>query len=274
MADRDSRHRSLSAAGMGAEAAAALVREVLSARGDLHVQEVAPGRMIVTRTRRPRWAVVLCACTVWIGGLGLLFLLVKQTEAGEIVVTEGPRGSVVTVPPLLAGGSADALAAALRGPVAPSSTDRPLAAVAAGPAQGDDLEDRTVARRTTPVPAAAPTAAPPIVVPEARLRFAAGAVTLAAGQSLVLGREPGAGPAPGRVVPGDASTVSKAHLLVRFDGRALTVEDLGSTNGSTVTRAGATHLLEPGVPVAVAPGDQVALGALECLVEIPPTVAP
>ena len=34
----------------------------------------APDRISVARTRRPTWALVACACTVWLGGLGLLFL--------------------------------------------------------------------------------------------------------------------------------------------------------------------------------------------------------
>ena len=58
-------------------------------------------------------------------------------------------------------------------------------------------------------------------------------------------RPPGARPRPrrrrtgaGRVVPGDASTVSKSHLLVAFDGASITALDLGSTNGSSLVRAG------------------------------------
>ena len=39
------------------------------------------------------------------------------------------------------------------------------------------------------------------------------------GARVVLGRDPSPeGPAHGQVVPGDASSVSKAHLLVDFDG--------------------------------------------------------
>lgn len=270
MADRSTRHRSLSAPGRGAEVTLSLVREVLVEQPDLQVEQVAPDRLVVTRTRRPRWAEIAFFITVWLGGLGLLFLLVRQTEAADLLVVEGPRGSVVTVPPLLAGAPTDALAAALGVERASFTADvltSPAPPVEAGGTADelDELDERTVARSSSPVAVAAPPAT-------ALLRFAEGVVTVAAGQRVVLGRAPDPA-AGGQVVPGDAETVSKAHLLVSFDGEALVAEDLTSTNGTTLTRGREVQRLAPGAPTPLQPGDQVALGALPFVVELPPRVA-
>ena len=89
------------------------------------------------------------------------------------------------------------------------------------------------------------------------------------GACVVLGRDPTPkGRAHGQVVPGDASSVSKAHLLVDFDGTSVTVEDLRSTNGSTLVRDGDTRALEPGVPVPLVDGDRVALGTLSFAIDV------
>jgi pSer/pThr/pTyr-binding forkhead associated (FHA) protein len=100
------------------------------------------------------------------------------------------------------------------------------------------------------------------------LRFDAGTVTVAAGRPVVLGREPSSSDqAEGRTVPGEATTVSKSHLLVHFDGTRVTVEDLGSTNGSTVARDGRVEVLAPGAPVAVEEGERVAMGSVTFVVD-------
>ena len=237
MAETRVGHRSLRAAGLAGETATDLARRALADHPGIAVQDLGPGRLGVTRTRRPRWALVACVATVWLAGLGLLFLLVRHTEAGEVVVHDGPFGAVVTIPPMLAGAPAEALTSALQY----GSTAAPAAwaAAPAGPAVADDLEGRTVARTDLPAAPEVPVAAPPTAPATAVLRFDAGTIPLEAGARLVLGRDPAAdGPAPGRVVPGDASTVSKSHLLVAFDGASITALDLGSTNGSSLVRGG------------------------------------
>jgi hypothetical protein len=266
VANADTGYRSLTAAGLGADAATRIALGALEARADLVVHLLAPGRISVARTRRPRWALVACVATVWLAGLGLLFLLVRRTDAGEVTVHDGPRGCVVTVPPLLDGAAAAALQAALLGgslpsPSGPAAPVAPAAPAASEPpaAVGDDLEGRTVARSAL---------AAEVPVSSVTLRFAAGTVSVAAGQAVVLGRDPASSDrADGRTVPGDGTTVSKSHLLVGFDGDVVTIEDLGSTNGSTVVRDGAAEAVVAGAPVAVLPGDQVALGALTFVVE-------
>lgn len=56
-------------------------------------------------------------------------------------------------------------------------------------------------------------------------------------------------------------SVSKTHAKLTWDGDLLSVEDLGSTNGSFVRRADGTEVACPaGTPVLAAPGDTLHLG--------------
>ncbi|HEU5082424.1 MAG TPA: FHA domain-containing protein [Acidimicrobiales bacterium] len=279
MADQGSRYRSVTAAGLGAEAVGAIVASTLRASGDLVVHEIGPGRLSVSRTRRPTWASVACAATIWLAGLGLLFLLVRQTEAGEVTVVDGPRGCTVTLPALLDGATVHAVEAALRGPAhaagEPVSTPAPTAP-SAGVADRVDLDERTVARREVTMPASPTTrpTSPPMAPPRVALRFDGTTLVVEAGRRVLLGRDPSStGGAVGHRVPGDATTVSKSHLLVDFDGSTVVVEDLGSTNGSTLTRDGASEPLVAGRRTTVAHGDRVALGAVSFVLDAHPSVA-
>jgi pSer/pThr/pTyr-binding forkhead associated (FHA) protein len=101
------------------------------------------------------------------------------------------------------------------------------------------------------------------------LRFDAGTVTVGPDEQVVLGRAPSpTATARGEAVPGDASSVSKSHLLVVADGSRATIEDLGSTNGSALLRHDRPVPLEPGRPVPLADGDLVVIGALSCAVDL------
>lgn len=270
MAEHDNRHRSLPVPGLSADAAASTVRSTLDRHDELSVHAVGPGRFTVSRTRRPRWATIACASTFWLGGLGLLFLLVKTTEAGQIQVHDGPRGCIVTLPPMLGGAVADELTSALRAPLVREVTDS--ADSGAGDAEptrttgADHLDDRTVARTDLrPDPAGAGPGTPPLAV----LRCDQGEITVAPGTSTVIGRDPSAsGGAAAAVVPGDSSSVSKSHLLVEFDGVTLSVEDLGSTNGTRLLTSAGEERLEPGRRGVLADGDQVILGALALAIDI------
>lgn len=258
MADQDTRYRSLNAAGLGAEAARRIVVATLGARPGLVVHELGPDRISVARTSRPTWAVVACALTIWLGGLGLLFLLVKQTDAGEVVLRDGPRGCVVALPPMLDHAAVHDLEVALGG----GTTDpgAPPAPTAAPVRPVDDLGGRTVARGELRTPPSAP--------PRLLLRFPAGTVEVEPDRPVVLGRDPSStAGATARVVPGDATTVSKSHLLVAFDGTTATVEDLGSTNGSSIVRDGTDRPLAAGATAPVVAGDRVRLGNLELTVD-------
>jgi hypothetical protein len=265
----DNRHRSLPVPGLSADAAANTVRSVLERHPDISVHEVGPCRFTVARTRRPRWATIACACTFWMGGLGFLFLLVTRTEAGAIQVHDGPRGCIVTLPPLLSGAVGEDLADALRSPTVSHVVSASVPATPEGAVDAsarDHLDDRTVARTDQQVQPDAPVAAS---TPVAVLRSDEGEVAVALGIPTVIGRDPS--PTEGAaaaVVPGDTASVSKSHLLVEFDGHALVVEDLGSTNGTTLLRATGQEVLEPGRSGTLADGDQVVLGALRLVVDI------
>ena len=186
----------------------------------------------------------------------------KQTDAGEVVLRDGPRGCIVAVPPMLDLGAVHELEAALAG-------GSPSAAVDPGPSSPapprpavDGLDGRTVARSGLPT---GPSTATPLPLV---LRFVGGTVAVEPGRPVVLGRDPSPrGGAAGHVVPGDATTVSKSHLLVSYDGAAATVEDLGSTNGSALVRDGASRPLAAGASVTVHPGDLVLLGDCAFVVE-------
>jgi len=140
-------HRSVVAVGLGADEAARAVLAALADRPALAAHRVASGRLSVTRTARPRWALVACVLTCWLLGLGLLFLLVRRTEAGDVLVVEGPRGAIVTVPPLLDGADERALVDALTGTAAaavPVADAEPIAGP--GPSDHGDLDAPTVRR--------------------------------------------------------------------------------------------------------------------------------
>ncbi len=91
-----------------------------------------------------------------------------------------------------------------------------------------------------------------------RLRFGtpdSGAVTVARGDSLVLGRDPVASPASSLLTPFD--NVSRRHALVgvNADGTAW-IEDLGSTNGTYVNG----RPVPPKTRARLRDGDQLRLG--------------
>lgn len=275
----ETRYRSLPAPGWSADAVAELVLEALRGHPELAVSLLAPGRIGVARTRRPRWALVACAATVWLGGLGLLFLLVRQTDAGEVAIHDGPRGCTVLLPPLLGGAPAEAIVAALRGDTSPTPDapdPEPPAVAVSAPAVAvgapDDLEGRTVARRTPTATERAPDpvgVGRPTLETVAALQFDTATLVVAAGETVVLGRDPSpAGAARAEVVPGDATTVSKSHLLVAFDGADLTVEDLGSTNGSVLLTEEGERTIDEGTSVRAGDGDRVRIGAVTLTVRV------
>lgn len=115
----ESAHPTIHAPGLGTEPVVDLIVDALADQPGLSVRRVDHGRIAVACTRRPRAALVAGVLTIWIGGLGLLFLLVRRTEAGHVTVNEGPRGSTVTLPALLDRALVEDLRERL-GPVAPT----------------------------------------------------------------------------------------------------------------------------------------------------------
>lgn len=82
---------------------------------------------------------------------------------------------------------------------------------------------------------------------------------------VLVGRDPEAGADPdAELLPFDDPhrSLSKTHALLRRRGDELLVEDLDSTNGVVVVRAGADHEVVPGTPFVLAPADELYLGQL------------
>lgn len=95
------------------------------------------------------------------------------------------------------------------------------------------------------------------------LRPLAGGEPVVLERTVVLGRNPQVPPSQSRNVIrllSPRGEVSGTHLEVALDGWSVTVEDLGSTNGTTVTAAGVTRELTPREPVVIESGSVVTLG--------------
>lgn len=99
--------------------------------------------------------------------------------------------------------------------------------------------------------------------PPGVLRFSTAEV-VALDQPVLMGRAPvpaqlDRGPLPRLVtIPSPNDDVSRTHLEVRPDGWRVLVTDLGSANGTTVVLPGERpQRLQPGEPVAIAPGSVV-----------------
>jgi len=83
--------------------------------------------------------------------------------------------------------------------------------------------------------------------------------------SVLIGRDPeGEAGSEAALLPFDDPhrSLSKTHARLWCRGDELVVEDLDSTNGVVVVRAGADHEVVPGTPFALAPGDELYLGQL------------
>ena len=75
---------------------------------------------------------------------------------------------------------------------------------------------------------------------------------------LVLGRSPTAAVTGAQVLAvSGGGTVSATHAILRRDGDAISIEDLGSTNGSAVIAGGARTLLSPHQPMRLTESAEV-----------------
>lgn len=145
----------------------------------------------------------------------------------------------------------------------PARTAAPAPAVPAATFDGD-----TVARR--PRPPARPAAGPASAAARFGLRLPDGSVVPVDGP-LVLGRNPrpveGVPAGAQRLALDDpARQVSATHALVVAEGGDLWVEDLHSTNGTTVRADGRAVALQPRTRVRVAPGAELDLAGLRAQV--------
>lgn len=117
-------------------------------------------------------------------------------------------------------------------------------------------------------PASAPFVPPVLPAPGARsphVVLVAGEERVEIATTALLGRNPVA-PAGMDVdeivrVMDMSRSVSKTHAKLTWDGQVLSIEDQGSTNGTTVRRADGTHIpCPPGTAVLAMPGEGLHLG--------------
>ena len=285
--------RSIKAAGMSAGEAEGRVVAALGTRPALTSVVTAPGRIQVSRTSRPRWAIVATVLTAPLLGLGLLFLLVKRTDSGAIVIVDGPTGCVIALPTVLDAADVTAIETAITGPSTPHETGAAVAAAApmsSGGATPLPSSPPTGAAVPLPPPPGMPPATPapmpatfavadpvlddmdgrtiaraqrPPSVPPAGvvLRFDTGeTIPLPIGERISIGRDP-SGPRP-CAVPGESRSVSKTHLALEFDGNEVVVEDLHSTNGSSYRSVDGEGTLAAGTPTRIRPDATLTLGDL------------
>jgi hypothetical protein len=125
------------------------------------------------------------------------------------------------------------------------------------PAIADDIE------ATRFVPPQARAIAWNVVLPDG--------VRVAVGAALIVGREPDDKAHPGAqllTVDSDDHSVSKSHIVLVADGPALTVRDLGSTNGVAVVHPdGSVVERSAGDPLELGSGDEIELGTLVLTVD-------
>lgn len=278
-------HESVDVVGRAASEVTPAVLAALVGVDGLQVVQVGSGSIQCVGTRRPRWATVLGVFGLLFVGLGLLFFFVRRTDRCTITVVDGPRGAVVTLSGTLdevAFGRVravlDPLGVAPGSPQLASVTPLPGPGVWSAPAVAPPDPGLTVPPLAPPVTAWIPPSVPSM--PEAAadaertvarspaglasdisLHFDDGTV-VAVGDGIALGRDPSpiAGLRPVQIVDATMS-LSKTHAAVRRANGVFWLEDLHSTNGtSVVPPTGPAVALTAGQPVLVAPGAIVQLG--------------
>lgn len=149
-------------------------------------------------------------------------------------------------------------------PVAPVAPATPfIPAVAAPPAMPAAPVPSSSPPPVAPAPPTAPAASAPLALhlltPDGRRAPLTHAT--------IVGRAPAArADSPGAALlpladPG--RLLSKTHALIEFDGQALWVTDLGSTNGTSLIGASGTEPCAPHVRTQIAPGSKLSLGGVE-----------
>jgi hypothetical protein len=121
---------------------------------------------------------------------------------------------------------------------------------------------------TAPAPAAAPSPAPAAAALfKAKLAITRGTIRerqghefeLETGNNLIGRWDPDTGSFPEVDLDADdpEAKISRKHALIRIDGSKITIEDIGSLNGTYVNRQ---PRLQPGTPAELKDGDEVIIG--------------
>jgi hypothetical protein len=240
------------------------VARLLSESGFCGAENVGAARVFVRRVR-PRWTIVLASLLALPTlGLGLLLLRVRTTDRCTVIVEPALFGARVhltgSFPATLAerisehlglgtGAGLSTRASLNTRPLPRPEPDERIDAAAVDLA----LSAKTII--TTPGPGAGPGDSY-LLIPE---WAPAVEVTSAGG---VLGRDPRESEPGLRLVVEDPDRmVSKTHAAFGVDHRGFWIQDLDSTNGTTVTTATGTLIIcEPDRRYYLAVGDRVRVG--------------
>lgn len=266
--------RQIEVTGLGLGAASERFVQVAMAHGYTVVAS-GPNRFRMARTYRPKWALITAVATAAFVGLGLLFLLVKRTETGDVVVVEDRSGVKLRLTGAIQQPVVDALRQLLGTPL---SAAAPVAAAATsfqGPAAAPASAYQPAAMPvpTAPVPAYQPlayqpSAQPVVQQPVVQQPVVQPVLVLADGRAIgvgaggVLGRDPAADP----LLPGGQlhaisdPSLSKTHLSFGPLPNGVWVLDHHSTNGTVVSANGMSTPCTPGARVEAPFGSQVLAG--------------
>lgn len=255
--------------GLGVGAASERVVQVATAHGYTVVAS-GPNRFRMARTYRPQWALVAAVATAVFVGLGLLFLTVKRTETGDVVVSEDRSGVKVRLTGALRPQAVEALRQALRVPTSSRSSTPIEPASYRGPASAPfvPLAHATAPPLAEPVPAAhsavPPAPSAPIVRAAEPMLLLADGRSISASVGGVIGRDPAGDPMlPGGLLyPISDPSLSKTHLSFGPLPHGVWVLDHHSTNGTVVSANGMSMPCTPGVRVDAPFGAQVIAGDL------------
>lgn len=278
--------------GLGLGAASDRFVQVAMAHGYTVVAS-GPNRFRMARTYRPKWALIAAVATAMFIGLGLLFLLVKRTETGDVVVAEDRAGVKVRITGALQQPVIDALRQALGAaapigaptlnpvsfqgpapaPVGPPVSAPVVAAAAIVPSVAPGFMPASVVSNPVahaPVHATVPRSVEPVghsIASQTVLQFADGRA-IGVGVGGVLGRDPSGDPAlpGGHLYPISDPSLSKTHLSFGPLPSGVWVLDHHSTNGTVVSANGVTSPCTPGVRVEAPFGAQVVAGDLTLVV--------
>jgi len=152
--------------------------------------------------------------------------------------------------------SSDANAA----PAAAAGVEAPTAEVPKSEAPTGEIKPEAAPESASPAPTAAAAGAPF----KAKLSLVRGGrkgqeFPLEEGNNLVGRWDPETGSFPEVDLDADdpEAKISRKHALIRIDGGKITIEDIGSLNGTYVNRQ---PRLSPGSPVELKSGDEVIIG--------------
>ena len=230
-----------------------------------------PNRFRMARTYRPKWALIAAVATAAFVGLGLLFLLVKRTETGDVVVAEDRAGVKLRLTGALQQPVVDALRQSLS---APGAAFTPLVVGITsfqGPAAAPvpTYHPAAVAVPTAPAQAHQPSAQPLVQQSAVQpMLVLADGRAIGVGVGGVLGRDPTSDPAmPGGLLHAIADpSLSKTHLSFGPLPNGVWVLDHHSTNGTVVSANGVSTSCTPGSRVEAPFGAQVLAGDVALVV--------